>query len=697
MGDIKTTSMSADTITLQSILAETARVTRRHAGRRGVLPSISSALDPLTGSILSAARPGKVTGAILASAALSHPSLRVPADQAYVWACQLASPRITRHPLLKSEQVGLPDPTPNMWESEFSLTTAGEMVLGGLLPSCLVNGIDSQDSKMPPLRTSALARALALLSESPNDGQLESLLSEVDFASPCVVELAGHENWPHSGKGWISLNAMVESAGHTVRVSMVPHCWSHEDALEKVIGIVGEVPGVKLCSVVRSRAGIGFEIEVTCRNESAASSATEALLASAPLKTRQKVSYMAAGQEGSRTAATPVEILRAFAASSPAPTSELVSALESLESSPRCLSRKNDPAGTLGPYVVWALDGSGRNRTMPLTSLRRQSPGGKGSSLGGEQLKLVTCSRVRSRAALLGFFGASSSVEVRAPDTHPGWMHPAETLPQGASSPSAMVVPGPKSHVVMATSMGMVKKMSSQLLCGGRRGTKQAIKLEAGDVPVAATPCDDLDDVLLVTARGQAIRFPSAKLRESGPSSRGVAGISLKDGDLVVSVLALSQSQGQEDIVAVLSTGEACRLPSSEAPSQNRGGAGVHLLSVEDPSRVVSALRAREADEVLICGSSSMSIRFRAADLASSSRPAIFSPGLELQETSSVAAACVIPPEEERLGDPTQTSSPDSHPAPVITDSVMEEAAPTPEAPREDGRLGEITEGEQDE
>lgn len=648
--------MPSDTITLQAILAETARVSRRHAGRRGVLPSVASALDPLTGSILAASRPGKVRGAVLAAAALANESLRVPADHAYAWACQLASARFTRHPLLTSDQVSLPEPPPSMWESEFSLTPTGEMVLAGLIPNCLVNGIESQDSKMPPLRATAVARALSMLADSPSDGQLESLLSEVDFASPCVVELAGHENWPHSGRGGISLNAMVESDGPTVRVSMIPYCWSHEEALERISGVVEEVPGVKSCAVVRSRTGTGFEVEVSCRNEASASSATEALLASAPLKTKQKISYMAAGAEGERTATTPVEILRAFASASAATSTEIVRALDSLDSAPRCVSRKSDPSGTLGPYVIWVLDGTGRNRTMPLTSIRRQSPGGKGVNLGGEQLKLATCARVRSRAAIVGFFGASSSVEVRAPDTHPGWMHPSETLPQGASSPSAMVVPGEKSHVVIATSMGMVKKMSTQSLCGGRRGTKQAIKLEPGDVPVATTPCDDGDDIVLVTALGYAIRFPCSKLREAGPASRGVAGMSMKDGDLVVAVLSLSPGQAQEEIVAALSTGKVARVSSSEMPPQNRGGAGVQLLSVDDPARVVTALRAREVDEVLVCGTSSSAIRFRVADLTPSPRPASFSQGLETQGSSTVAAACVIPPEEERLGDPSSST-----------------------------------------
>jgi hypothetical protein len=660
-------------------MSETAKVSRRQAGRRGVLPSVSSALDPLTESILNAAKPGNVKGAVLAASALANDALRVPADQAYAWACQLASPRSTRHPLLISEQVALPDPAPKMWESEFSLTHVGEMVLAGIIPNCLVNGIESKDSKMPPLRASAVARALSTLPESPSDGQLESLLSEVDFASPCVVEIAGHENWPHSGRGGISLNAMVETDGSIVRVSMIPYCWSHEDALKRVIGVVGDVPGVKQCVVVRSRTGTGFEVEISCRNEASASSATEALLASTPLKTKQKIAYMASGAEGERTSTTPVEILRAFAANSSCSPPEIARALESLDSSPRCVSRRNDPTGTLGPYVVWVLDGTGRNRTMPLTSIRCQSPGGKGTSLGGEQLKLATCSRVRSRAAIIGFFGASSSLEVRAPDTHPSWMHPAETLPQGASSPSALVVPSDKSHVVIATSMGMVKKMSSQVLCGGRRGTKQAIKLEPGDVPVAAAPCDEGDDVLLVTALGHSIRFPSSKLRESGPSSRGVAGMSLKDGDLVVSVLSISPTKQGEEIVSLLSTGKVSRVPASESPSQNRGGAGVRLLSVEDPARVVTALRVCESDELLVCGATSTSIRFRVSELPLSSRPAEFSPGLEVPELSAAATACVIPPEEERLGDPSSSSSQSSATdAPIVDAEAEEEHTPPP-------------------
>lgn len=651
--------MTTESVTLQSIMGDSSRASRLIARRRGILPLASTALDPLTRSILEAASSGRVKGSRLAAAALSEENLRVSAEQAYLWACQLASPRITRHPLLKSDQVQLPDPPTNMWEAEFEVTATGRMVLEGRLPGCLLNGLDSQESKMPPLKTSSLSRVFSLLSGTPSDGELEALMSEPDFASPCVVELAGHENWSHTGRGWLSLNASVEAEGQTVRVHMIPQQWSHEAALEKVTAVVEDVPGVKECYAVRSRTGTGYEVEIQCRNDASSSSATEALLASSPLKVRQKVSYMVFGASGERESSSPVEIARAFfsnALQTGISHLEIMAALDGLEGAPRCVSRKTGSSAALGPYVVWAMDGSGRNRTMPLTAIRRQAPGGKGTSLGSDQLKLAVCARTRSRAAVVGMFGSASSVDVRAPDSHQGWMHPAETLPQGAASPVLMCVPSGKNQVVLTTSMGMVKKMAAHSLCGSRRGTRQAMKLEPGDVPVSAAPCEEGDDILLVTSAGQAIRFQSAKLREAGPSSRGVSGISLRDGDRVASVLSLPSSSTR-DIVAVYSDGTASRLSPESIATQNRGGAGISAFAVEDPTKIVAAVSAAPDEEILICRADAWSIRFKAGDLPLGERPATPVQAMSTAN-SAIVCACVVPSEEERLSDPEESGDP---------------------------------------
>jgi hypothetical protein len=649
--------MDSQTITLQAILSESSKSARNAARRKGILPSCSAAADPLTLSILAAAESGSVSGATLSAAALSQSNLRVPADQAYFWACSLASPRITRHNLLSSPQVLLPDPPPSMWEAEFSLTEVGRLVLAGIIPNCLINGIESQEAKMPPIRASGLARAVALLQDSCSEGELESCFLELDFGSPCVVEFSGSENWPHTGRGWVSQNAMVESSSNSVVISMVPGAWSQESAVERVSAVVEDVPGVKSVSPVRSRSGLGFDLEVSCRNESSATSAAEALIACSPLKTRQKVLYMGSDGSGERVAVTPAEILRAFVENATRlghRSQDVIKALENLDSGSRCVSRKRENSVGYGPYVLWAIDGSGRNRVMPLTSIRCQSSGGRGSSLGGEQLKLLSCTRVRARAAIIGMFGSASSLDARPPDSQAEWMHPAETLPQGTASPCAVVTPESNEYVVLAMASGLVKKMTTQSLCGSRRGTRQCAKIDAGDVPVASASCSGPSDIVLITALGQVIRFSSDKLRESGPAARGVSGIALKEGDRLASVVVVPQDI-PVDIISLLSTGKAARLSSSELLTQNRAGGGVRGFEVEDPARIVGATTAPPESELLVGTTNAWAIRFRATDIPATPLPAQFHEAISMDSSATATSLCMIPSETTRMGGDAQS------------------------------------------
>jgi DNA gyrase subunit A len=69
------------------------------------------------------------------------------------------------------------------------------------------------------------------------------------------------------------------------------------------------------------------------------------------------------------------------------------------------------------------------------------------------------------------------------------------------------------------------------------RNGKIAMKLPEGVSLVNARICDENDDIMLVTAMGRAIRFPTTEVRIfKGRDSTGVRGIRLATGDRVVSM-----------------------------------------------------------------------------------------------------------------------------------------------------------------
>ena len=81
--------------------------------------------------------------------------------------------------------------------------------------------------------------------------------------------------------------------------------------------------------------------------------------------------------------------------------------------------------------------------------------------------------------------------------------------------------------MVMATKLGEVKKTPLKNFANVRRDGLIAMDLEAGDELVSAHLASDDDDAIIVSARGQAIRFPVKLLRSASRLSGGVRGMRL--------------------------------------------------------------------------------------------------------------------------------------------------------------------------
>lgn len=93
-------------------------------------------------------------------------------------------------------------------------------------------------------------------------------------------------------------------------------------------------------------------------------------------------------------------------------------------------------------------------------------------------------------------------------------------------------------QIVFATSDGMRRNNLADFTTVKRNG-KIAMKLPEGVTLINVRTCNDGDDVMLVTALGRAIRFPTTDLRVfSSRESTGVRGVRLAEGDSVVSMSA---------------------------------------------------------------------------------------------------------------------------------------------------------------
>ncbi|WP_406600621.1 DNA gyrase subunit A [Thermohalobaculum sediminis] len=206
--------------------------------------------------------------------------------------------------------------------------------------------------------------------------------------------------------------------------------------------------------------------------------------------------------------------------------------------------------------VVTVTHGGYIKRT-PLAEFRTQGRGGKG--LAGMAMKeedFVTRLFVANTHTPLLFFTTDGMVYKlktwRLPlggrNARGRYLkHVIEAIREEAGIAAIMPVDVPedeweKLQIVFATSEGDVRRNRLSDFTNVMRNGKIAMKFEPGSETrlIGARICDENDDVMLVTARGRAIRFPTTDVRVfAGRESTGVRGIRLAGGDMVVSMAVI--------------------------------------------------------------------------------------------------------------------------------------------------------------
>lgn len=159
--------------------------------------------------------------------------------------------------------------------------------------------------------------------------------------------------------------------------------------------------------------------------------------------------------------------------------------------------------------------------------------------------------------------------------------------------------------LVMVTKKGIIKKVKFEEFDNVRRSGLIAIKLRTDDNLEWVKPSSGKDDIMLVTAQGQAIRFKETGVRAMGRSAAGVRGIRLKKGDWVVGIDLIFEGKPskEEQLLVVLDNGFAKRTKVAEFKTQGRGGGGVKAAKVTSKTgKTVAAfvVNAKLAEEDLI-------------------------------------------------------------------------------------------------
>jgi len=153
-------------------------------------------------------------------------------------------------------------------------------------------------------------------------------------------------------------------------------------------------------------------------------------------------------------------------------------------------------------------------------------------------------------------------------------------------------------YLLMGTRLGEIKKTALVNFASVRSNGLIAMDVEKGDELIAGRLATDDNDVLMVTEKGQSIRFSVSSIRTSSRTSGGVRGIRLTPGD---SVVGMGIAYPESFVLVVSTEGFGKRTPINEYPKQRRAGSGVRTFKViEKTGSIASARVVTPSQEVMI-------------------------------------------------------------------------------------------------
>ncbi|WP_395309287.1 DNA gyrase subunit A [Mycobacterium sp. AMU20-3851] len=175
-------------------------------------------------------------------------------------------------------------------------------------------------------------------------------------------------------------------------------------------------------------------------------------------------------------------------------------------------------------------------------------------------------------------------------------------------------------YLVLATRNGLVKKSKLTDFDSNRSGGIVAVNLRESDELVGAVLCSAEDDLLLVSAKGQSIRFSATDeaLRPMGRATSGVQGMRFNTDDRL---LSLNVVEADKYLLVATSGGYAKRTAIDEYTAQGRGGKGILTIQY-DPKRgsLVGALIVDDETELYAITSGGGVIRTAARQVRKAGR-----------------------------------------------------------------------------
>lgn len=187
---------------------------------------------------------------------------------------------------------------------------------------------------------------------------------------------------------------------------------------------------------------------------------------------------------------------------------------------------------------------------------------------------------------------------------------------------AAVTVPDFKeaNFCTMATRTGRIKRVSLAEFESVRPSGLIAINLAEEDELGWVRLTNGENEIILVTEKGQALRYSEEQVRAMGRTAAGVIGIRIRGDDRITSMEVVEPGG---DLLVVSTKGIGKRSPLEEYTPKSRGTMGVKTTdhnALDKIGRIASARVVQEADDLTIISSHGVVIRTKVKDIKRAGR-----------------------------------------------------------------------------
>lgn len=217
-------------------------------------------------------------------------------------------------------------------------------------------------------------------------------------------------------------------------------------------------------------------------------------------------------------------------------------------------------------------------------------------------------------------------------------LNPGETITAAVAVPNFEAA----DYCLMATRRGKVKRLALSAFASVRPSGLIAINLAEGDELRWVRLTDGDCHCIMVTEKGQALRFSEQEIRPTGRTAAGVIGIRLRGDDRVTS-MEVVETGG--DLLVITTGGYGKRTPLTQYARKSRATLGITTIdkkAIPIIGKIAAARVVQEADDLNIISVNAVVLRTKVKQIKQAGRATRGVRLIGLKDGDSVASLARI-------------------------------------------------------